>query len=151
MATPRKKPEERLKVGRPTLYRPEYCETVIELGREGKSLVQMAAHFDVSRPTISEWASEHPEFSKALDRAKVHAQNWWENQAQTGMYARGFNSKVWEVSVRARFRDDYTERKEVSGPNGGPVQVTHALDVSGLDDDQLDALEAALSATLQKG
>ena len=150
MATPRKKPEDRLKVGRPTLYRPEYCEKVIELGREGKSLVQMAAHFDVSRPTISEWASEHPEFSKALDRAKVHAQNWWENQAQTGMHAKVFNSKIWEVSVRARFREDYTERKEVSGPNGGPMQVTHALDVSGLDDDQLDALEAALSATLKK-
>ena len=150
MATHRKKPEDRLKVGRPTLYRPEYCETVIELGREGKSLVQIASHFDVSRPTILEWAAQHSEFSTALERAKVHAQNWWENQAQTGMREKGFNSKVWEVSVRARFREDYTERKEVSGPNGGPMQVTHALDVSGLDDDQLDALESALSATLKK-
>jgi hypothetical protein len=151
MATPRKRPEDRLKTGRPTLYRPEYCETVIELGREGKSLAQMASHFDVTRPTILEWADQHPEFSTALERARVHAQNWWENQAQAGMHAKVFNSKVWEVSVRARFRDDYTERKEVSGPNGGPMQVTHALDVSGLDDDQLDALEAALSATLKKG
>ena len=92
MATPRKKPEDLLKVGRPSLYKPEYCETVIELGREGKSLVQMASHFDVSRPTISEWAAEHPEFSKALERAKVHAQNWWENQAQAGMHAKSTTS-----------------------------------------------------------
>lgn len=113
MATPRKKPEERLKVGRPTLYRPEYCETVVELGREGKSLAQMASHFDVTRQAVLEWANQHPEFFAALERARVHAQNWWENQAQTGMYARGFNSKVWEVSVRARFREDYTERKEI--------------------------------------
>ncbi|QIC52902.1 putative terminase small subunit [Brucella phage EF4] len=64
--------------GRPTLYRPEYCETVIELGKQGDSLAQMAAHFDVSRQTIENWASDHPEFLAALSRAKVHCQAWWE-------------------------------------------------------------------------
>lgn len=152
MATPRKKPEDRLKVGRPTLYRPEYCEAVIELGKEGRSIAGMAAHFDVGRNTIDEWAAVHPEFSEALTRAKVHAQLWWEEQGKIGMREKTFNARVWEISVRSRFREDYTERKEVTGANGGPIkqEVTNVLDVSGLDDDQLDALEAALSATLKK-
>ena len=122
MATPRKKPEDLLKVGRPSLYKPEYCEKVIELGREGKSLVQIASHFDVTRQAVLEWANQHPEFFAALERARVHAQNWWENQAQAGMHAKIFNSKVWEVSVRARFREDYTERREVDAR----VQINEA-------------------------
>jgi hypothetical protein len=122
MATPRKKPEDRLKVGRPSLYRPEYCEAVIELGKEGRSIAGMAAHFDVGRNTIDEWAAVHPEFSEALTRAKVHAQSWWEQQGVSGMREKTFNARVWEISVRSRFRDDYTERKEVDAN----VQVTDA-------------------------
>ena len=35
--------------GRPTDYRPEYCERVIELGRLGMSVVEMAADIGVAR------------------------------------------------------------------------------------------------------
>lgn len=100
--------------GRPTAYLPEYCETVIDLGKAGKSKAQMAAHFDVSRQTIDNWASANPEFLEALSRADAHCQDWWETQGQLGLTAQGFNAAVWKKSVEARFRDDYTERREVS-------------------------------------
>jgi hypothetical protein len=98
--------------GRPTDYLPEYCDKVIALGKEGKSRAQMAAHFDVSRPTIDNWADAHPEFFEALSRAQAHCQAWWEDQGQKGLVIPGFNAAVWKKSVEARFRDDYTERQE---------------------------------------
>ena len=111
--------------GRPTLYRREYCEKVIELGKEGASLAQMASHFDVSRPTIDQWAVDYPEFSEALMRAKAHAQAWWENAGREGMFmgSGGFNAQVWKKSVEARFRDDYTEKQEIkhSGDANAPL------------------------------
>ena len=61
--------------------------------------------------------------------------------------------QVWAKSVSARFRDDYAERRELTGANGGPIQQTvtlKSLDVSELDDEQLDALETALETTLGK-
>lgn len=111
--------------GRPTLYKPEYCETVIELGKQGDSLVQMASYFDVSRSTIDQWAVDYPEFSEALIRAKAHCQSWWEKAGREGMFlgGGGFNAAVWKKSMEARFREDYTERTEtkLSGDAEAPV------------------------------
>lgn len=98
--------------GRPTDYKPEYCEQVIELGKQGKSLAQMCANFDISRQTIDNWANAHPDFLEALSRAKVHAQAFWEDEGFKGMTSDKFNAAVWKKSMEARFREDYTERHE---------------------------------------
>ena len=108
--------------GLPSDYDPAYCERVIELGKQGKSKAQMAAAFDVSRQTIDNWAESHPDFLEALSRAMAHCQAWWEEQGQSGLITPGFNAAVWKKSMEARFRDDYTERKEVTGANGGPQE-----------------------------
>jgi transposase-like protein len=104
--------------GRPTKYKPEFCEQVIELGKKGKSLAQMAAHFDVARSTIDQWAEDQPDFSEALTRAKAHCQAWWENVGQEAMFMDKFQSAVWTKSMQARFRDDYTERQELKHEGG---------------------------------
>lgn len=112
-------------LGRPTLYLPEYCERVIELGKDGKSQVQIACALDVDPKTLRDWAAAHEEFSLALTRAKAHEQDWWETQGQKGLTADKFNSAVWSKSMSARFRDEYTERtkSEHSGPDGGPIPI----------------------------
>lgn len=108
--------------GRPSKYEPSCCETVIELGKAGKSVAQMCAHFDISRQTIDNWAEAHPEFLEALSRAKMHAQSWWEEQGVSGMTADKFNAAVWKKSMEARFREDYTERHEVD--HSGKIETT---------------------------
>lgn len=110
-------------VGRPSKYKPEFCETVIELGKKGKSLAQMAAHFDVARSTIDQWAEDHPQFSEALTRAKTHCQAWWENTGQEGLFLDKFNAPVWKKSMEARFRDDYTERQEHKHEGGFTLTI----------------------------
>lgn len=112
--------------GRPTKYDPSYCDVVVELGKDGKSVAQMCAHFDIARSTIDQWAVDNPEFSEALSRAKVHAQAWWEEQGVKGMTSDKFNAAVWKKSVEARFRDDYTERREheLTGKGGGPIETS---------------------------
>lgn len=107
--------EEPRPVGAPSKYRPAFCEEVIRLGKEGKSPAQMCAHFDISRQTIDNWAEAHPEFLEAYTRAKVHCQAWWEDKGMSGMEKPGFNAPVWKKSMEARFRDDYTERRELNG------------------------------------
>lgn len=98
--------------GRPSSYDPSYCEQVVELGKQGKSQVQIAVALDVSRKTLWDWSEAHPEFSAALTRAKECEQDWWENAGQVGLTGDKFNSAVWSKSMSARFRDDYTERRQ---------------------------------------
>jgi hypothetical protein len=130
-------------VGRPSLYKPEYCEVVIKLGREGCSPAEIASHFDVDRVTLIDWANANEDFSTALTRAKVHEQAWWEKAGKSGMIADKFNAQVWTKSVAARFRDDYTERKELTGASGGPVAVS-SVDLRGLSDADLATMQALL-------
>lgn len=113
-------------LGRPSKYDPSFCEIVVELGKGGKSTAQMCAHFDISRQTIDNWAADHPDFLEALSRAKVHAQAWWEEQGVKGMTSDKFNAAVWKKSVEARFREDYTERREheLTGKGGGPIETS---------------------------
>ena len=113
-------------IGRPSKYKPEYCERVVEMAREtGAGFAEYAAEFDVDRASMYRWAEEHEEFRTALTRAKIQEQAWWERMGKTGMLADKFNALVWKTSVQARFRDDYTERTqtEITGKSGGPVKI----------------------------
>jgi transposase-like protein len=114
--------------GRPSDYRLEYCELVIELGKQGKSVAQMASAMDVSKQTLLRWVDAHQEFSDAMEISRSHAQSWWETIGQVNiisMPGSTLNSGVYSRSMAARFPDDWRENKgvEVTGAGGGPVQV----------------------------
>jgi AcrR family transcriptional regulator len=100
--------------GRPSLYKPEYCERVLELGREGMSVVEMAAEIGVSRSTLEEhWPAAHEEFCEAFARARELSQAWWERQGRVGLTAERFNAQVYSRSMAARFPKDWRESKNV--------------------------------------
>ena len=112
-------------VGRPSKYKPEYCQEILRLGAMGKSQTQMAAHFHVDRKTLDHWSANHPEFLAAYKQANVYSQAYWENVGYDGIYKQGFNGNHWKTIVANRFREDYAERRinEIVGPNGGPLLV----------------------------
>ena len=126
--------EEKRPVGRPTLYDPAYCEKVIELGRIGKSVEQIAALLNVSLRTMYSWRDAHEEFLHALEDAKTYEQAWWEEQAAAYMVENKesdrLNASLWSRSMAARFPKKYREstKQEITGADGAPlltgIQVT---------------------------
>lgn len=113
------------KVGRPTKYKPQFCDLIIEIGEQGGWLCEMAEACDVVRSTMDEWASSHPEFSEALTRAKQKAQAWFEKSGRTGLYADRFNASLWSKQMAARHPTEYSEKQrlEHSGPDGAPLNL----------------------------
>lgn len=57
-------------VGRPSEYRPEYCELVIERMAQGYSLTAFAGTIRVSKNAVYEWIREYEAFGDAVSRAK---------------------------------------------------------------------------------
>jgi hypothetical protein len=136
-------------VGRPSKYKPEYCERVIALGKEGYSYAEIAADLEVDKASLYDWAAAHEEFSTALRAAKTFEQAWFEREARSNMKNRDFNANLWYRSAASRFRDDYTERKEtqLTGANGGAVQVeSKSVDTDALSADQRSALRDLILA-----
>jgi hypothetical protein len=118
-------------MGRPSLYDPSYCERVIELGKQGMSVVEMACEIGVSRNTLeTNWPAEHPEFLEAFVRAKDESQAWWEKAGRVGMAGKNIDAAIWSRSMAARFPNDWreTKRNEHSGPDGSPIATTQRIE-----------------------
>jgi hypothetical protein len=117
--------------GRPTLYDSAYCERVVELGMEGKSRAQIASALGVAKATIQNWEASHPEFLAAMTHARDEAQAWWEGMGQAGLTMQGFNASLWAKNVSCRFREDYSEPKNVilSGDAANPVRTVNRVEI----------------------
>ena len=114
--------------GRPSQFKPEYCKQVVKYAGQGMSLTEIADKFDVSRTTLDNWAEQHDEFLEALTRATTAAQAWWERAGREGMIADKFNAAVWKKTMEARFRDDYTERREIDHSGKLTVEIVQFSD-----------------------
>jgi len=146
--TPRKKPEDLLQRGRPSDYRPEFCETAIAMGQNGASKVDIADALDTTVKTIYNWMAQYPDFLRAMERAEQKAEVWWAEQGKKALWTPGFNSSVWSRSMAARFPRSWRENKnvELSGKDGAPIEmdVTTTLNIDQLSTRALEALEEAL-------
>jgi transposase len=118
---------EKRPVGRPSQYDPVYCERVIELGKIGKSVEQIAAQIGVGTKTLYNWRDENPEFLHAMDLAKELELDWWESIAQAMMVENKdsdkLNASIWSRSMAARFPKKYREstKTEITGADGAPL------------------------------
>jgi hypothetical protein len=110
--------------GRPTSYRPEFCELAVAMGRNGQSRAQIAAGLGVRRQTIANWEEQFAEFLDAMTEANDLSLAWFENLGQRGMASKSFNAPMWGLQVRNRFRADYGDKQqlELSGPGGKPIE-----------------------------
>jgi hypothetical protein len=112
--------------GRPTKYNPDMCARVIECGKEGMGLAEMAAAIGVTRETVADWRATNPDFSCAIKEALSYSQAWWEQKGREGAIGKidGFNATGYIFQMKNRFRADWHDRSavEVTGKDGGPIQ-----------------------------
>lgn len=59
--------------GRPSPYKPEYCDQVFRLSLLGLTDVEMASFFEVTERTFQNWKSDHPEFFQSIKEGKEEA------------------------------------------------------------------------------
>jgi hypothetical protein len=107
--------------GRPSEYDPTIIDLLLEHAANGLSLVQISAKINIPRTTLISWGEAHPEFSTVLKRAKELEQAWWEDTGIQALWkGKEFKGDVWARSMQARFRNEYTERRqtELSGQIG---------------------------------
>lgn len=64
---------EKRPVGRPTSYKPEYCEQAYKLCLLGADDKRIADFFDVAESTLNNWKIEYPEFMESLKAGKEGA------------------------------------------------------------------------------
>jgi hypothetical protein len=89
--------------GAPSLYKPEYCEQAREMFKQGFSKVEIAAAFDVNRDTLDNWAAQHPEFFRTINKDIDFSEATWTKWGRENLANKDFNSRLYEINMMNRF------------------------------------------------
>lgn len=116
---------------RPTKYKPEYCDQIIEFMTNGAAIVEFAAYIGVEEKTIYNWADQHPEFLQSKNMAMAKCQAWWARLGRDSIMneyqGNNLNTSNWIFNMKARFR--WTDQEKPQAPEENPVvdQEIHSL------------------------
>jgi len=99
-----------------SLYKPEYCETAVEVLSQGKSLAAVCVACGVCRSTLYNWRDAHPDFKSALSFGVQVSQSHWEDVGYSGTTGVNpdFCATPWVFTMKARFHEDYAEKRDES-------------------------------------
>lgn len=89
--------------GRPTDYKTEFCQLVIEMMDRGKSKAQICREIRINFDTFNQWEKQHPEFSEAVKAGLVYSQAEWEGYGHDNLMTKEFNSRLYELNMMNRF------------------------------------------------
>jgi len=114
------------KVGRPTKYKPEMCETVVELMKEGASQEEVIGSLDISKDTYYRWKEENKEFSDSIKRGISLSRAWWEKEGRISLRDREFNYTGWYMNMKNRFK--WADKQEVKSSGQLSFEVVTGID-----------------------
>lgn len=112
------RPAEKRPVGRPTKYRPEYCDAVIEHMSDGASLTSFAAEIGVARSSINEWMGVHPEFSESVNIGKAKCAAWWERLGRNNAVTGDGNATLVIFGLKNMAGEDWRDKQELDHRSG---------------------------------
>lgn len=110
-------------VGRPTKYRPEMCDTIIEMMRDGAAKVEVCAAIGITQETMRVWAADpkKPEFSEALKVGLELSEAWWCSRGRLNLENREFNATLWYMNMKNRH--GWRDKHEHSGNDAAPIRI----------------------------
>jgi hypothetical protein len=121
-------------LGRPTSYKPEYCQLVIEHMSKGLSFESFAGVVGTCKQTIYNWTVKYPEFLDARNEADAKCRLFWEKSGIQGMFLGQhdkFNATVWVFNMKNRFhwRDMQEIKQEVTGNQTINISQENIIDL----------------------
>ena len=116
--------------GRPTKYKPEYCEQIVAFMSDGASITSFAAEIDVCRATITEWVEVYPEFSAAVKRAKAKCAAWWERQGREGATGnKDINPTLVIFGLKNMGAEDWRDKQEIDHRSGDKSMTPQRIEI----------------------
>lgn len=101
--------------GRPTRYKKEFCDLLVEHMKSGLSFDTFGAEINCSTEILYEWCRLHPDFLHAKKVGQDFCRHFWEKLGRDEIInnnGRGLNSAVWVFNMKNRFM--WTDRQETT-------------------------------------
>ena len=106
------------KFGRPTKFKKEYCQLLIDHMEQGFSFESFAGKVFVAKQTLYDWLDASSDFLDAKAKGTQLSRIFWEGEGLKGLWneggqnSRNLNNVVWVFNMKNRFgwRDNPPER-----------------------------------------
>ena len=125
------------KVGRPKIeltdLRKDWKESIIELSKQGASIVELSVLLDISRDTFYALSDREPEFSDTVKKCKQYCEAWWLSKGRTELENKEFSYTGWYMNMKNRF--GWADKKEIK------EEVKKEVTTFNIDNLSLDELE----------
>lgn len=141
--------------GRPPKYKPEFCEIAERLCQQGATDYELAMEFEVDVRTIWRWSTKYPEFCQAL-KTKAGYDDRIERKLAERALGYTYDSekvfqfqgipvrvktvehvppdpgaaKLWLSNRRPKEWREPTQRHELTGAGGGPIEIESRSDIA---------------------
>jgi hypothetical protein len=115
------------KMGRPSSYKPEYCQMLIDHMASGLSFESFGATIGHYRDITFEWAKKYPDFADAKKRGYDASYLFWDKTGLKGVWGgKEFNAAVYCFNMKNRF--GWRDQVNVSGDNEKPISISLSYD-----------------------
>lgn len=107
--------------GKPSKYKPAYCNEVKEHLAQGYSLTTWGGTVGICRETCYNWAKEHVEFFNAIKIGRAKGQLVWEQRLETQAASGEGNTTAIIFAMKNLYRDDWADK--IVNEHTGEVKV----------------------------
>jgi transposase len=113
--------------GRPTLYKPEFCDQLIEQMAEGLSFMAAMERIGVSRQTGYSWVKQHEEFLEAFELGKGKRLLFLERRLLSARSHGVVTSTIF--ALKNACPEEWRDRHQLehASRNDNPIQSSSAL------------------------
>jgi len=110
---------------------PNWEEVAIDCGSQGMSDIEIRKNLAIAKYRVlctETWESllKDEFFAEVIKRARILCQAWWEEQGRKGLKAQHFNSALWFMNMKNRFK--WRDKQ--------PEEVAHAINNTTISDPQ---------------
>lgn len=111
-------------IGRPQKYKPEFLDSIIACGMDGKSVVSRCCEIGIRKQTYYNWIDPDsefyiPEFAEAHEIAEMHCAKWWEEKGQRHLtfdpHGERLDPQNYRLQMMNRFGWSEKGQQEVNG------------------------------------
>lgn len=125
-------------MGRPRIkledLKEDWQERILELSKEGASIVELAVELEISRQTLYTLMEREPIFLDTIKRCKELCEYWWLREGRINLKDKDFSYTGWYMNMKNRF--GWADKTENKTNHSGSVQ-TGGPDLSKLSKKEL--------------
>ena len=126
----------------------DWEERIINLSKEGASIVELAVELDICRNTFYALSERDEHFMNTVKRCKEYCEAWWLKKGRTELDNKDFSYTGWYMNMKNRF--NWADKKEIKEEVKQEVKTVN-IDYDKLDESTLEDIIKQFKSESEEG